>query len=67
MGKKTGSGSTSWWCSDSSLATGRDEKDADRCRGSRGGVDLLRDGSCLAEQATSDGRAPSFEWQLRCA
>jgi hypothetical protein len=32
--------------------TGRGETDADRCLGSRGGVDLLRDGSCLAKQAS---------------
>jgi hypothetical protein len=43
MGKKAGSGSTGWGCSSSSPATGRGETDANRRRGSRGGVDLLRE------------------------
>jgi hypothetical protein len=67
MGKKADSGSTGWWCSDNSPTTGRGETDADRCRGSRGGVDLLREGSCPAKQAAPltaelSGGAPSFEW-----
>jgi hypothetical protein len=67
MGKKADSGSTGWWCSDNSPTTGRGETDADRCRGSRGGVDLLREGSCPTKQAAPltaelSGGAPSFEW-----
>jgi hypothetical protein len=58
-GKEAWLGLTGWWCSDSSPLMWRGETDANRHHGSRGCVDLLRDGSCLAKQATSDGGAPA--------
>lgn len=59
MEKKADSSSTGRWCSSSSPATRRGETNADRRRGSCGGVGLLQEGSSPAKEAAPDGRAPA--------